>query len=114
MAMKAQEAVKEYRSSGWSDTWMAEIPMSECAYADAHGKRVGSGCHLDCTENAELMQEVKSRSVGRHSGRVALSDSMRRGKELLAFGLRRFDNTQALSDEEKRQTLSSDPRHSWH
>jgi hypothetical protein len=32
---------------------------------------------------------------------------MRRGKELLVFVLRRFDNTQALSDEEKRQRLSS-------
>lgn len=62
---------------------------------------------MDCTENAELVQEVDPRSVGRHSGRVALSDSMRRGKELLVFVLRRFDNTQALSDEEKRQRLSS-------
>ena len=52
------------------------------------------------------MQEVNPRSVGRDPGRMTLSDSMK-GKELLAFALRRFDNTQALSDEERRQTLSS-------
>ena len=61
---------------------------------------------MDCPENADLAQEVNPRSVGWDPRRMTLSDSMR-GKELLAFGLRRFDNTQALSDEERRQMLSS-------
>jgi hypothetical protein len=61
---------------------------------------------LDCPENGELVQEVNPRSVEREPGRLALSDSMR-GKDLLAFGSRRLDNTRALSDEERRQMLSS-------
>jgi hypothetical protein len=63
MAMKAQEAVKEYMSWGRSDTWMAEIPKSECVYASAHGQNVGSACHLGCRANAKSAQPV-NRMVG--------------------------------------------------
>ncbi len=95
MAMKVQEAVKAYRSSGRSDAWMAEILKSEYAYANVHGQNVGSACHLDCTENAGSVQRVNPRADWRHSGKMALLGWTWKGTEPLASASRRFDSIRA-------------------
>jgi hypothetical protein len=94
-AMKVQEAAKEYTCLGWSGKWMGEIPKFECAYADAHGSVVGFAWHWHCTDTAESVQRVNSRTDGRHSGRMSLSDSARKGTELLVSGSRKPDSTRA-------------------
>jgi hypothetical protein len=92
MAMKVQEAVKEYMDWGWSDKWMAVILKSECAYAD--GSIVGSEWDWDCTGNGSVLH-VNSRTGVDHYGKMVPPDWMRRGTEHLAGGSSRSDSTRA-------------------
>ena len=91
--MMVQGAVKEYKIFEWNDTWLAEIPKSEYAYANTRGQNVGLACRCcDCMmDNAGLVLRVEG-ADSRRSGRMALRDSMRKGAELLA---RIFDSTRA-------------------
>lgn len=91
----------KYTRLGWSDTWTAEIPKIEIAYANASADgngyewNVDLACHLGYMRNARSGRQVDLRRDIHHFAATIRLALVLNGTEALASVLRIFDNIRA-------------------
>ena len=89
------EAAMKYMRLGWSDTWTAEIPRIEIAYANGYERNVDLACHLGYMRNARSGRQVDSGRDKHHFAATIRLALVLNGTDALASVLRIFDNIRA-------------------